>query len=302
MSAGEDTPWRDPEEHVLFGDVFAADWLLDIFVRDDTRLIGGGELPANLVPKLGKWMNTELPAEPIGLYSPVFASKEVDRYALSHASFLPDADVHHAILVSDSCLAATALVQGRAKRSVSGRLLFAPVRGVCETDYDKLQGEVDFGRLPLPGHATLPDYPVAELRQCFMADAIHLKAHTDARVLACTEGLAETLGAHWTAYAARRGPVAYERNTLKLAYLLAGGQQPEEDDERVTDTIADVLDCAWALEGAGLEAVSAAEEAVRLDEEPAREHVAQRLDDLVARLRELSVLAARSAEALSERR
>lgn len=50
---------------------------------------------------------------------------------------------------------------------------------------------------------------------------------------------------------------------------VAGGQRPEEADEAVTDTIADVLDCAWTLEGAGLEEVSVSEEAVRLDKEPA---------------------------------
>jgi len=302
VSAGEDALWREPEEHVLFGDVFKASWLLDIFVRDDTQLIGGGELAGNLVAKLGKWTNTDLPAEAVGLYSPSFPLKEADRYALAHATYLSDADVHHAILVSDSCLAATALVQGRANRSVSGRLLFAPARGVSAEEYDKLQTEVDFGRLPLPAHVALPDCPVAELRQCFMVDAVHLKAHTDARVLACTEELGETLEAHWNAYAARRGPVAYERNTLKLAYLLAGGQPPEEADEAVTDTIAEVLDCAWALEGAGLEAVSASEKAVRFDDEDAAAHAAQRLDDLVGRLRELSHLAADSADALSARR
>jgi hypothetical protein len=302
VSACEDALWREPEEHVLFGDVFEASWLLDIFVRDDTQLIGGGELAGNLVVKLGRWMNADLPAEAVGLYSSAFPPKEADRYALAHASYLPDVDIHHAILVSDSCLAATALVQGRTKRSVSGRLLFAPVRGATAQDHEKLDNEADFGRLPLPAHEALPEHPVAELRQCFMVDAVHLKPHTDARVLACTEELGETLEAHWNAYAARRGPVAYERNTLKLAYLLAGGRPPEEADEAVTDTIAEVLDSAWALEGAGLEAVSASEEAVRFDGEDAAAHAARRLDDLIARLRELTQLAANSADALASRR
>jgi hypothetical protein len=302
VSADESALWRAPEEHVLFGDVFEASWLLDILVRDDTQLIGGGELAGHLVAKLGKWMHADLPAEPVDLYSAMFPLKEADRYALAHASYLPDTDSHCAILVSDSCLAATALVQGRAKRSVSGRLLFAPVRGATAEDYNKLQNDVDFGRLPLPAHESLPAHPVAELRQCFMVDAIHLKAHTDARVLACTEELGETLEAHWTAYAARRGPVAYERNTLKLAYLLAGGRQPEQADEEVADTIAEVLDCAWALEGAGLEDVSASEEAVRLDGADAARHAAERLDDIIDRLHELAELATQSAQALATRR
>jgi hypothetical protein len=302
VSEAEEALWRAPEHDVLFGDVFKASWLLDIFVRDDTQLIGGGELAGNLVVKLGKWMHADLPAEAIDLYSPSFAPKQADRYALAHASYLPDVDAHHAILVSDSCLAASTLVQGRAKRSVSGRLLFAPVRGVSAEDYEKLQYEVDFGRLPLPGHEALPECPVAELRHCFMVDAVHLKGHTGDRVLACTEHLGESLEAQWNAYAARRGPLAYERNTLKLAYLLAGGQQPEEADEQATDTIAAVLDCAWTLEGAGLEEVSASEEAVRFDGADAGEHAAQRLDDLIGRLRELAELATQSAVALESRR
>lgn len=303
MSArDEDSPWREPEERVLFGDVFAAPWLLDLFVRDDTALIGGGELPENLVPKLGNWMGVQLPAEAVGLYSPAFPPKEKDRYALAHASFLPDAEVHHALLVSDSCLTATSLVQRRVKRSVSGRLLFAPVRSVPQEEWDRLQAEADYGRFPLPPSETLPPRAVAELRQCFMVDAVHVKAHADARILGCEAELAEGLEAQWNAYAARRGPVAYERNALKLAYLLAGGKQPTASDEVVTDTIAEVLDCAWVLEGADLEDVSEAEEAVRLGDARAEDFTHELLDGLIARLRELSELAARSAAALAERR
>jgi hypothetical protein len=298
----EGSAWREPVEHVLFGDVFVAPWLLDLFVRDDTALIGGGELPENLVPKLGKWMGTQLPPEAIGLYSPVFPPKDADRYALAHASFLPDVDAHHAILVSDSCLTATSLVQGRAKRSVSGRLLFAPVRGVPEADWHKLQQEADYGRFPLPASQVLPAFAVAELRQCFMVDAVHVKAHVQLRVLACGGELAEDLEAQWNAYAARRGPVAYERNALKLAFLLAGGELPTEDDEAVTDTIAEVLDCAWALEGGNLEDTAEAEEAVRLGGERAEDRTPELLDGLITRLRQLSALAGRAADTLDSRR
>lgn len=302
MAHEEDAPWGVPHEQVRFGDVFKASWLLDVFVRDDTQLIGGGRLAGNQVVKLAKWMNADLPAEPVDLYSPSFTLRQADRYALAHASYLPHTQDHHAILVSDSCLAATALVQGRDKRSVSGRLLFAPVRGTSAEDHKKLTQASDFGRLTLPGHDQLPEHPVAELRQCFMVDAVRLSAHTDDRVLACSQELGETLEAQWNAYATRRGPIAYERNTLKLAYLLAGGQQPDDAELEVTDTIAAVLDSAWALEGAGLEDVSASEEAVRFDGENAGQHAAQRLDDLIARLRELAVLATESADALERRR
>jgi hypothetical protein len=42
--------------------------------------------------------------------------------------------------------------------------------------------------------------------------------------------------AHWNAFATRRGPVAHERDTLELAFLLAGGKQSERVHEIVADT------------------------------------------------------------------
>ena len=293
------SPWREPEEHVLFGDVFAAPWLLDLFVREDAALIGGGKVPASLAPKLGKWMGVQLPAAAIEIYSQAFTAKEQDRYAVAHASFLPDASTHYAILVSDSCLAATSLVQGREKRSVSGRLLFAPVRGIPDAEWDALEGGADFGRFRLPPSDELPERAVVEVRQCFMVDAVHVKRHINTRVCACGPELAKELEAQWNAYAARRGPIAYERNALKLAYLLAGGQQSAPADEAIADTVAATLDCAWALEGADLENVSEAEEAVRLGGEQAEAHMPQLRGDLIARLRELSKLAETSADALA---
>lgn len=300
--AGTGPFYADPGPEVRFGDVFEAPFLLDLFARADTTLMGGGTVAPNLSPKVGAWMGTTLPQEALDLYSPRFTPKEANRFALAHATFLPNEDLHRAVLVSDSCLAATALAQGRQKRSVGGRLLFAPLGTVEEERWQKLADDPDFERFPLLPDDRLPDFSVAELRHCFMVDARDVSEHTDARIASPTSGLAEELEVHWNAYATRRGPRAYERNVLKLGFLLAGGTQPEEAQERVGDAIAEVLDCAWALESADLEAVSEAEELVRHADGDAN----QLTPDLVARLgdtlRRLAGLASDAADQLDARR
>jgi len=298
---GEAPYYTDPESEVHFGDIFEASFFLDIFARADTEMMGGEALPAHLVPKLGRWMNEELEEAELDLHSPRFTPREADRYALAHASFLPDAETHRAILLSDSCLTATALAQGRQNRSVSGRLLFAPVTQAQGDKWQTLVDDVDFERFALPDDERLPQGSVAELRYSFMVEARVIKGHVDARIAKPVPSLAEDLEAHWNAYATRRGPRAYERNTLKLAALLAGGAQPGEDDETVGDAIAAVLDSSWGLEGSDLEDVSEVEEAVRLAGGDASALTPPLLERLEERLRDLAGLAGEAADAVNAR-
>lgn len=129
---GEGPHYADPQEDAVFGDIFEAGFLRDIFVREDAVLMGGGPLPPTLAPKVGGWMNTKLEQATIDLYSPAFPPKPEKGHALAHASFRPGEEPQRAILISDSCLIATALAQGRQKRSVGGRLLLAPLTVVDE--------------------------------------------------------------------------------------------------------------------------------------------------------------------------
>jgi hypothetical protein len=296
---GEGPFYTDPRQDVVFGDIFAADFLRDIFVRDDTRLMGGGPLPATLAPKVAGWMNTKLAQGTIDLYSPAFPPKPETRYALAHASFHTGEEPRQAILVSDSCLAATALAQGRQKRSVGGRLLFAPLTVVDGDKWRTLVEAEDFERFPLPMDARLPKFSVAELANCFMVDARDVKSHATARVASLTQTLAEELEVHWNAYATRRGPRAYARNTLKLASLLSGGGQPDDDKQRAADAIADVLDLALVIEGSDLESVSEAEEAVRISSADARALTPQIVDRIARDLQELAQLASDAAKQLT---
>ena len=298
---GDGPHYTDPAADVRFGDIFEGSFFLDIFARADTELMGGGVVPPHLVPKLGSWMHETLEAGDLDLFSPGFTPRQADRYALAHASFLPETCTHRAILISDSCVAATALAQGRKQRSVAGRLLFAPVRVVEEEKWEELVFDVDFERFPLVPDDRLPDNSVVELRHPFMVDARDIKDCAHGRIASLSPDLAEELEAHWNACAARRGPRAYDRNTLKLAVLLAGGTQPEEEHEVVGDAVAAVLDSAWALEGSDLEDVSEAEEAVRLSGADPELLTPPLLERLEERLRELAEFARRAADALAAR-
>ena len=298
-SLGEGPHYADPQADVAFGDIFEAPFLHDIFARVDTTLMGGGPLPASLAPKVGGWMNTQLQQGTIDLYSPSFTPKEDDRFVLAHGSFRHGVENLRAVLISDSCLTSTALAQGRQKRSVGGRLLFAPLSVVEEEQWEKLVEIEDFERFPLPPDSRLTAGSVAELRNCFMVDARDIKKHASARIATLGPELAEELEAHWNAYATRRGPLAYSRNTFKLASLLSGGGQPSKDEERVADAIADALDCAWALEGSDLEDVSEAEESVRLARGDAAMLTPPLAERLVDRLRDLAELAKTAADGLA---
>ena len=261
--------------------------------------MGGGPFPSTLAPRLGKWMHHQLQQGPIDIYSPSLPPKQEDRVALAHASFLPDAETHRAILISDSCLTSTALAQGRQRRSVGGRLLFAPLTVVPEEKWQELVETEDFERFPLPQDERLPTGSIAELRNCFMVDARDVKKHAGARIASPSRQLADELDVHWNAYAARRGPRAYTRNTFKLASLLSGGDQPGEDEERAADAIADALDCAWALEGSDLEDVSEAEESVRIASGNAATLTPPLAECLIDRLHELAQLAKTAADELA---
>lgn len=294
---GEGPHFADPQEDVRFGDLFEAEFLRDIFVREDTVLMGGGSPPPTAVPKIGGWMGVDLEQGSIDLYSPAFTPKPETRFALGHASFSID-ETRHAILVSDSCLTATALAQGRQKRSVGGRLLFAPLTVVDEAKWNELVETEDFERFPLPADERLPEFSVAQLGNCFMVDARDVKAHAATRVASVSTPLAYELEIHWAGYATRRGPRAYGRNTLKLASLLSGGGQPGEGEEGAANALAEALDIALLLEGSDLEDVSEAEEAVRFGDGDATVLTPPLLDRIVEHLRELAEVAARAADEL----
>jgi hypothetical protein len=296
--------YEAPRGDVRFGDIFEGDYLLDLFGRDDATLMGGGLLPAHLAPKFAGWVGVVIEPQDLSVFSPLFPPKEQDRFALGHAS-MPAEERRRAVILSDDCAIDTALAQGRERRSVGGRLLFAPLRPVDAETHERLTQRPDFGRFPLPSSERFAAEAVAELRHAFMVEAQHVKAHATDRVLAATTRLAEELEAHWNAYAARRGPIAYERNCLKLAELLAAPRTVEEQDERDAFAVASLLDRVWRLEGSDLEAASTAYEKLGDELAEVRDVAALALpvvEGLVGGLREVAELAEAAATTLERYR
>jgi len=289
--------WTSPDHGAHFGDVFQADFLLDTHVRAGAGPLGKGQMSAKDAAKLAALTDRSTSGN-IDIYSPAFSGTE--GFALTRAS----AASGTAMLVSDSCAVASALAQGREKRSVGGRLLFVPITVAPRPgQWERLSGLVDFGRLALEPHASWSEGAIAELRYCFMVDARDVKAHLGTRLSALTTEGADQVAARWSAFATRRGPDAYEQSTAKLAHVLARRIELEESDEHfsVSDAVALALDAAWTLEGAALEDV--VDRYAALNEIGALPvHTDQTLDALVAKLRDLSGLAASAADAIQAHR
>ncbi len=289
--------WQAPAaDGAVFGDVFKAGFLLDLFVRDNTVVLGRGQLPARQAAKLG--ILTEATTGNVDVFSSAFGGDL--GLALGHAA----SSSQTAMLVSDSCAVATALVQGREKRSVGGRLLFVPL--LTEPGLglvDRLGRRTDFGRLALDAHPQWPEGAVAEMRNCFSVDARDVKAQLGSRVAALTARGANIVAARWAAFANRRGPHAYEINTDKIARVLAArtGAHPRQAHADAADATAEVLDTAWAMEGGNIEDVVDRYTAL-LDGGALPADTYTVLDELVNMLKALSVQAEAAAAAITAAR
>jgi hypothetical protein len=295
-------PYRPPGEKIRFGDIFEADFMIDLFAREDAVYLGGGRLEGEkLIQKLSKWLSTELPAvEAAGLYSALFAGAGSSGLALAHASPGLAEAPRRAILLSDTCAALTALAQDREGRSPSGRLLFASVRDVGEQTWERLRELEwpDYGRCPLPACAGF-EHQVAELRHLFMVDARRLVEHLGRRIGTLGEEDAQNLEDHWGACSLRRGPIAFERNAQKLAVLLAGGEESTAREERVADAIAEVLERALQIEAGDFEAVSDAVEKMEIEGISAGDLRPSITTELEQHLRQLAGAAGTAADELA---
>jgi hypothetical protein len=160
-----------------------------------------------------------------------------------------------AVLITDNCVVDTALAQDRTEGKPKGRLLFAPVSAI---ELSELPLRT-FGRFALPAWDGEWAAGAVELRRCFMVDARDIATHRDARRASPDTALAEELEVKWSAFAARRGPLASARNAQKLAELLSsinGDAELGEDDIAVGYAVPEALSLSWRLEGKDLEAVA----------------------------------------------
>jgi hypothetical protein len=231
---------EEEEKPILFGDIFAADWLFDAWIESDAELVG---------PMTAK-----------GNY-PAFAAhvREPQHDWLIAHGMKPKA----IMLVNDDCYLETIT-----KRHERGRLLCAPIFAF---DDDPLEAEsqratTSYGRLPLAKGA-LFDGGMVELRFAFgvgIKTARDVARLLEARVAALNPSGRTALESRWGAHAARRGPDVAQQTANKLAALLSA-QTGGVDAARA---LAKLLAATWTIEGTISDAVDTASEAKAKGETP----------------------------------
>lgn len=275
------------EAAIWFGDLFAGDHLIDVYLRSDAAGMGGYNLPSKLVGAIGKALNKQLDAsEGLRIFSPEFPQPQDQRYVLSEGTTMKDERPQRAILLTDSCTVDT--VTGvRAGRRARGRLLFAPVIQAADR-VSELRDRPIFGRFPLDAVETF-EGGFADLSRCFMVDVRDVDPA--ARFAALSEQGAEELEVAWNAHAVRRGPLVAKRNAAKLAELLAADGVAERHNED-TGLVAELLGVAWRIEGGVLGAV---DEALKRGDRP--DEVCRRL---MAELEALANVASEARDRLNQ--
>jgi hypothetical protein len=209
------------EREVLFGDIFAADWLFDAWLESDAQLVGlftakGGN------PAYGAHARTS----------------ESD-FLLAHGK-KPRA----VLALNDDCNLQTITV-----RYGQGRILCAPI---FDFDKDKTEAAKQrqtraYGRFPLLAGEEF-DGGIAELRYAFgveLKNASRVAELKDARRAALDPSARRKLESRWGAYTARRGPDVAQRTAEKLTALLP--EDAASDD--ASKAVARLLAATWSLEG-----------------------------------------------------
>lgn len=227
-----------------FGDVCEAEFLYDVHVREDARSMGMKMSGDAFAQKHWK-----LPGA-VPMFIPALDPGQGETFTLAHGTH------HHALVLSDDCLIASAL--GRDGGGPKNRrLLLAPLVVASEKEVQELDGE-NFGRFPLAADEHVASHCIADLRRCFMADArdVHKAlAAAGFRTRSISDETAGALAIRWSAFTLRRGPFVAEDSLEKFAeHLLDTGRVAQEDDAvEVATLLADVVSAAWGYEGRGVE-------------------------------------------------
>lgn len=209
------------EAAVLFGDIFAADFLFDAWLEDDAIRLGSLRVSGGFTA-----------------YSE-HAARDNENYLLAH-SRVPIA----ALLVNDDCYAARVF-----ERRDGTRLQFAPVFALAEdeTQRHRQLSSADYTLFPLRPDPVFAG-GVAELNCPFSCDV----ADDDARgrlrrkrVAQLGRKLASQLETRWGAHTARRGALVASTTKRKL-YELLGDRAESKGTARA---IATLLSTTWSLEG-----------------------------------------------------
>lgn len=249
-----------------FGDICEADFLHDIHVRKDARVMGTQEMGGAFAKKQ---FNVDYP---VRYYLPEQAQKPGENFVLAHGG------PGNAIVLSDNCAIETNL--GRPGASPKHRLLFAPVADATADEVADLEAG-GFGRFPLPADARVAQHRVVDLRRCFMVDARDVREALTAggfRQRSLDEEALSGLAIRWSAFAIRRGPFVSANSLEKFAqHLVATGAAPTDLAGALVSALLEVVQAAWIYEGEAVEGAG-----VAADEELAPDAVLAKLDDTLS--------------------
>lgn len=264
---------KSPDERLAFGDIVAADWLFDIYLRTDSQALVRHDFRDG---KTGFIIRPE-------------PSRQGDDPILAQATMDPsDVVFGHgtrraAIVLTDDCELAT-LVGERDDSGWGprGRLLLASIRNATPEQIGRQkERRLDLGLHPLDAdEASKFDGGVVDFNRAFSVQAKAMVEHRDRyeRIVGLDRDGQIDLAARWAAHATRHGPLVAEASTLKLAQLLsadgdaerlaalrAAGNPGEASAERAATATLATLQAAWWLEGPYLDDV---DRAVEIGEEP----------------------------------
>jgi len=228
--------YEEPSGNISFGDIFAAEWFYDAYLRRDAVPL------VEFSAKGGRGWRATRPSD-------------------RRDTLFAHGQQRQAILVSDDCEVETIL-----RRGGRSRLVFAAIDRlpVGRTQADEALETKAFRRFGLPPEGGFSG-GIVEFQQLFgmAADGVEAQDGTDPRVARLGGEMLLQFEMRWNAYAVRRGPLTHVDNAEKLARLLSAdgdaaklarikeaADVPKTEELAVAKAVAEALAAAWEIEGA----------------------------------------------------
>lgn len=259
---------------ITFGDVIEADWLFDIYLREQAQ-------PLTAVAGADRQILRYLPASPDKTrpggkdYAAVFSTDEGlfpgsteggTEGEAEPGSTLAFGNKRKAIVLTDECEAAKVIDRG-------GRLLLAALVPwpTAPREIEALEGKngSSWRRFALPANGTWEGAVVDFSKHVAVW---HEAIPHGSASFAMSDTEAGLLKVAWTAYATRHGPIVGKDGIRKLVEILRNGDDQAkwseerlkivltDDQKSAMDRFADLCDAMFTLEGPVLDSVAAAHE------------------------------------------
>jgi hypothetical protein len=259
---------KPSDDRLAFGDIVAAEWLFDIYLRTDSRALARHNFRDG---KTGFIIRPE-------------PTRQGDDAILAQATMDPSDAVfgygsrRAAIVLTDDCELATLAGERRdGGWGPRGRLLLGSIRpATAEELAHQKERRLDLGRHPLdPDTGSGFEGGIVDFNRVFSVQAKAMAEQRDRydRIVGLDRDGQIQLAMRWAAHATRHGPLVAEASVLKLAQLLsadgdqerldalrAAGEPGEDDAAKIATATLATLTAAWWLEGPWLDDVDQAVE------------------------------------------